>query len=165
MLDLKNVINGKTKFTKEEINNGLYRSGHINQQEYVILKANEEGKFPVYFAYLRYFNKKRSKKIGYLVFCSEKRYLSFNATASYNELAKFDPKLSQDFYSMVMVTLKSDLTSKKLRQNSSKMGVSMFNYLQKHAFYLANEFRFDNLKMEFTNNLQDYLIEKELKLN
>ena len=33
----------------------------------------------------------------------------------------------------------------------------MFNYLQRHALYLANEFRFDDLKTEFTENLQDYL--------
>lgn len=146
MLDLKNVANGKTKFTKEEIDDKLYRSGHINQQEYAILKIDEDGKFPIYFSYLRYFNKKRSKKIGYLVFCPEKRYLSFNATASYNELAKFDPDLPKDFYLMVMDTLKHDLTSKKLRQNSNSTEVSMFNYLQKHAYYLANEFRFDDFK-------------------
>lgn len=117
------------------------------------LKADEKGKFPVYFAYLRYFNKNQSRKIGYLVFCPEKRYLSFNVTTNYQTLAKFDPDLSKDFYLMVINTLKSDLTSKKLRQNSNKRGVSMFNYLQKHAFYLANEFRFDDLKMEFTENL------------
>lgn len=164
MLDLKDVMNGKTKFTKEEIDDGLYKSDHINQQEYAILKADEDGKFPVYFSYLRYFTNKNNKKIGYLVFCPEKRYLSFNVTTDYSKLAKFDPKLSQNFYSMVMDTLRSDLTSKKLRQNSSKMYVNMFNYLQKRAFYLANEFRFDNLKMEFTENLQDYLIEKKVEL-
>lgn len=117
------------------------------------LKADEKGKFPVYFAYLRYFSKKQSRKIGYLVFCPEKRYLSFNQVTSYQALAKFDPRLSEDFYLMVINTLKSDLTSKKLRQNSNKRGVSMFNYLQKRAFYLANEFRFDDLRMEFTENL------------
>lgn len=124
------------------------------------LKADEKGKFPVYFAYLRYFNKNQSRKIGYLVFCPEKRYLSFDVTTSYQALAKFDPGLSKDFYLMVIDTLKSDLTSRKLRQNSNKRGVSMFNYLQKRAFYLVNEFRFDDLRMEFTENLQDYLIEK-----
>lgn len=164
MLDLKDVMNGKTKFTKEEIDDGLYKSGHINQQEYAILKADEDGKFPVYFSYLRYFNKKSSKKIGYLVFCPEKRYLSFNVTTDYNKLAKFDPKLPKNFYLMVIDTLKYDLTSKKLRQNSSKMGVSMFNYLEKHAFYLANEFRFNDLKIKFTENLQDYLIKKKVEL-
>lgn len=117
------------------------------------LKADEKGKFPVYFACLRYFNKKQSRKIGYLVFCPEKRYLSFNVTTNYQALAKFDPDLSKDFYLMVIDTLKSDLTSNKLRQNSNKTSVSVFNYLQKHAFYLANEFRFDDLKMEFTENL------------
>ena len=50
MLDLKNVVNGKTKFTKEEIDDKLYRSGHINQQEYAILKVDEDGKFPIYFS-------------------------------------------------------------------------------------------------------------------
>lgn len=124
------------------------------------LKADEKDKFPVYFAYLRYFNKKQSRKIGYLVFCPEKCYLNFNVTASYQALAKFDPGLLKDFYLMVIDTLKRDLTSKKLCQNSNKRDVSMFNYLQKRAFYLANEFRFDDLKMEFTENLQDYLIEK-----
>lgn len=122
------------------------------------LKADEKSKFPVYFAYLRYFNKNQSRKIGYLVFCPEKRYLSFNMATSYQALAKFDPDLSKDFYLMVIDTLKNDLTSRTLRQNSNKTGVSMFNYLQKHALYLANEFRFDNLRMEFTENLQDYLI-------
>lgn len=122
------------------------------------LKADEKSKFPVYFTYLRYFNKKQSRKIGYLVFCPEKRYLSFNMATSYQALAKFDPGLSKDFYLMVIDTLKSDLTSKKLRQNSNKRGVSVFNYLQKHAFYLANEFRFDDLRMDFTENLQDFLI-------
>ena len=126
------------------------------------LKADEKGKFPVYFAYLRYFNKNQSRKIGYLVFCPEKRYLSFSVTTSYQVLAKFDPSLSKDFYLMVIDTLKSDLTAKKLRQNSNKTGVSMFNYLQRHAFYLANEFRFDDLRMEFTENLQDYLIKKRV---
>lgn len=124
------------------------------------LKADEKSKFPVYFTYLRYFNKKQSRKIGYLVFCPEKRYLSFDVTTSYQVLAKFDPDLSKDFYLMVIDTLKRDLTSRKLCQHSNKTGVSMFNYLQKRAFYLANEFRFDDLKMEFTVNLQDYLIEK-----
>lgn len=128
------------------------------------LKADEKGKFPVYFACLRYFNKKHSRKVGYLVFCPEKRYLSFNIATSYRALAKFDPGLSKDFYLMVIDTLKSDLTSKKLRQNSNKRGVGMFNYLQKHAFYLANEFRFDDLRIEFTENLQDYLIDKEIEL-
>lgn len=122
------------------------------------LKADEKSKFPVYFAYLRYFNKKQSRKIGYLVFCPEKRYLSFDVTTSYQVLAKFDPSLSKDFYLMVIDTLKSDLTSRQLRQNSNKTDVSMFNYLQKNAFYLANEFRFDDLKTEFTENLQDYSI-------
>lgn len=117
------------------------------------LKADKKSKFPVYFTYLRYFNKKQSRKIGYLVFCPEKRYLSFDVTTSYQALAKFDPSLSKDFYLMVIGTLKSDLTSKKLRQNSNNRGVSMFNYLQKRAFYLANEFRFDDLRMEFTENL------------
>lgn len=124
------------------------------------LKADEKSKFPVYFASLRYFNKNQSRKIGYLVFCPEKRYLSFNQATSYQALAKFDPSLSNDFYLMVIDTLKSDLTSRKLRQNSNKTGVSMFNYLQRHALYLANEFRFDDLKTEFTENLQDYLIGK-----
>lgn len=128
------------------------------------LKVAEKGKFSVYFAYLRYFNKNQSRKIGYLVFCPEKRYLSFNITIIYQALAKFDPGLSKDFYLMVIDTLKKDLTSRKLRQNSNKTGASMFNYLQKRAFYLANEFRFDDLKTEFTENLQDYLIDKEIEL-
>lgn len=121
------------------------------------LKADEKSKFPVYFASLRYFNKKQNRKIGYLVFCPEKRYLSFDVMTSYQVLAKFDPSLSKDFYLMVIDTLQSDLTSRKLRQNSNKTGVSIFNYLQRHALYLANEFRFDDLKTEFTENLQDYL--------
>ena len=125
MLDLKNVVNGKTKFTKEEIDDELYRSGHINQQEYAILKADEDGKFPIYFSYLRYFNEKRNKKVGYLVFCPEKRYLSFNVTTDYSKLAKFDPKLPKNFYLMVVNTVKQDLTSKKLRQNSNSTEVSM----------------------------------------
>ena len=128
------------------------------------LKADEKSKFPVYFAYLRYFNENQSIEVGYLVFCPEKRYLSFNPVANYQALAKFDPRLSEDFYLMVIDTLKSDLTSKKLRQNSNKRGVSVFNYLQKHAFYLANEFRFDGLRIEFAENLQDYLIDKEIEL-
>ena len=122
------------------------------------LNVDEKDKFCVYFAYLRYFNKNQSRKIGYLVFCPEKRYLSFDVMTSYQVLAKFDPSLSKDFYLMVIDTLKNDLTSRKLRQNSNKTGVSMFNYLQKHAFYLTNEFRFDDLKTEFTENLQDFLI-------
>ena len=146
MSDLKNVVNDKTKFTKKEIDDKLYRSGHINQQEYAILKADEDGKFPIYFSYLRYFNEKRNKKVGYLVFCPEKRYLSFNVTTDYSKLAKFDPKLPKNFYLMVVNTVKQDLTSKKLRQNSNSTEVSMFNYLQKHAYYLANEFRFDDFK-------------------
>lgn len=117
------------------------------------LKVDKKSKFPVYFTYLRYFNKNQSREVGHLVFCPEKRYLSFDVTTSYQALAKFDPSLSKDFYLMVIDTLKSDLTSKKLRQNSNKTSVSMFNYLQKHAFYLANEFRFDDSKMEFTENL------------
>lgn len=117
------------------------------------LSVDKKSKFTVYFASLRYFNKKQSRKIGYLVFCPEKCYLSFDVTTSYQVLAKFDPSLSKDFYLMVIDTLKSDLTAKKLRQNSNKTGVSMFNYLQKHALYLANEFRFDDLKTEFTENL------------
>lgn len=128
------------------------------------LKADEKSKFSVYFAYLRYFNKNQSRKIGYLVFCSEKHYLSFNVTTSYQALAKFDPSLSKDFYLMVIDTLQSDLTSRKLRQNSNKTNIGMFNYLQKHALYLANEFRFDDLRMEFTENLQDYSIDKETEL-
>ena len=129
------------------------------------LKADEKGKFCVYFAYLRYFNKNQSRKIGYLVFCPEKRYLSFDVTTSYQVLAKFDPSLSKDFYLMVIDTLKNDLTSRKLRQNSNKTSIGMFNYLQKHAFYLANEFRFDDLKTEFTKNSQDYLIDKETEFD
>lgn len=127
------------------------------------LRADKKGEFPVYFTYLRYFNKNQSIEVGYLVFCPEKRYLSFNPVANYQALAKFDLGLSKDFYLMVIDTLKSDLTSKKLRQNSNKRGVSMFNYLQRHAFYLVNEFRFDDLKMEFAENLQDYLIDKEIE--
>lgn len=124
-------------------------------------KVAEKGKFSVYFAYLRYFNKNQSRKIGYLVCRPAKRYLSFNMTTIYQALAKFDPDLSKDFYLMVIDTLKRDLTSRKLRQNSNTTNVSMFDYLQKRALYLANEFRFDDLRMEFTENLQDYLIDKE----